>query len=131
MVCLLSHNKIIRDSTGLLVYASILKVLQREACRRPTKREKWRKMLVVGRRNTEIAGKCSSSVDEMRKSRKNTRRRLTKREKQRKMLIVDRRNAKNDEKRSSSVDEMLDLPKIIRHPWMKTKKRQKMPVIRG
>ena len=34
------------------------------ACRWPTKCKKRWKMLVVGRRNTEIAGKCPSSVDE-------------------------------------------------------------------
>ena len=61
LVCVLSHNKIIRDSAGLLVYASILKVLQKEspssademlkmqenAHRRPTKCRICRKSFVI------------------------------------------------------------------------------------
>ena len=65
LVCVLSHNKIIRDLAGLLVYASILKVLQRES---PSSADEMQK-------NDE---KRPSSVDEMRKSRKNIRRRSTK-----------------------------------------------------
>ena len=92
LVCVLSHNKIIRDLAGLLVYASILKVLQRESPssadetrktaentrRRPTKYRKCRKTLIVDRRNAEIAEKCSLSVDETQKSQKNARCRSTK-----------------------------------------------------
>ena len=100
----LVNNKIIRDSAGLLVHASILKVLQRES---------------------------PSSADEMRKTMKSALRRSTKCRNRRKMLVVGRRNAGIAGKRSLSVDETLDLPKIIRHPWMKMKKRQKMPVIHG
>ena len=40
--------------------------------RRPTKREKREKMLVVGRRNAENAKKCPSSADEMQKTPKNS-----------------------------------------------------------
>ena len=80
----------------------ILKVLQREspssademqktlenAHRRPTKCEKQRKMLVVGRRNAEIAGKRSSSTDETQKSQKNARCRSTKRWICRKSFVI-------------------------------------------
>ena len=68
------------------------------AHRRSTKCRKCRKMLIVGRRNAEIAEKCLSSVDETRKTLKNARRRSTKREKRRKMPVVGRRNAENAEK---------------------------------
>ena len=51
------------------------------AHRRSTKREKREKVLVVGRRNAEIAKKRSLSADEMRKTLKNARRRSTKRKK--------------------------------------------------
>ena len=56
-------------------------------------------MLVVDRRNAEIAEKCSLSVDETQKIAGNC---------------------------LSSVDETLDLPKIIRHPWMKVRKTLKI-----
>ena len=73
LVCVLSHNKIIRDSAGLLVYASILKVLQREARRRSTKCRNRRKTLVVGRRNAGFAENHLSSMDENEKEAKNAR----------------------------------------------------------
>ena len=55
--------------------------MQKNARRRLTKREKREKVLVVGRRNAEIARKRSLSVDETRKTLKNARRRSTKRKK--------------------------------------------------
>ena len=58
------------------------------------------KMLIVGRRNAEIAEKCSSSVDETQKTLKNARRRPTKRWKREKVPVVGRRNAENAEKQS-------------------------------
>ena len=60
----------------------------KNAYRWSTKRKKREKTLVVGRRNVEIAKKCSLSVDEMRKTRKSARRRPTKREKRKKVLVV-------------------------------------------
>ena len=81
--------------------------MQKNARRRLTKREKREKVLVVGRRNAEIARKRSLSVDETRKTLKNARRRLTKRRNREKTLIVGRRNAKNAEKCPSSADETL------------------------
>jgi len=92
----LSHNKIISDSAGLLVYASILKVLQRESL---------------------------SSADEMLKSLENACRRPTKCENRRKTPVVGRRNAGFAENHSSSVDENEKEAKNARHPWMKAKKR--------
>ncbi|WP_315352289.1 hypothetical protein [Segatella oris] len=88
LVCVLSHNKIIRDSAGLLFYASILKVLQREARCRPTKCEKRRKTPVVDRRNAKNAEKCSLSADEILKSQENARRRSTKRWICRKSFVI-------------------------------------------
>ena len=72
--------------------------------RRPTKREKRRKMSVVGRRNVEFAKKRSLSVDE---------------------------NEKEAKKRLSSVDESEKTAKSIHHPRMKVKIYQKALVIRG
>lgn len=109
LVCVLSHNKIISDSAGLLVYASILKVLQRES---------------------------PSSVDEILKSQENAHRRSTKRRKtmksalrrstkcrnRRKMLVVGRRNAGFAENHSSSMDENEKEAKNARYPWMKVRK---------
>ena len=74
--------------------------MQKNARRRLTKREKREKVLVVGRRNAEIARKRSLSVDETRKTLKNARRRLTKRRKREKVPVVGRRNAENAEKQS-------------------------------
>ena len=70
------------------------------AHRRLTKRRNREKTLIVGRRNAKNAEKCSSSVDEMRKTPKNVRRRSTKRRNREKTLIVGRRNAENAEKQS-------------------------------
>ena len=106
---MLSHNKIIRDSAGLLVYASYIKGI--------TKRKP-----VVGRRNAENAGKHSSSADETRKTMKNARRRPTKCENRRKMPVVGRRNAGFAENHSSSMDENEKEAKNARHPWMKVEK---------
>ena len=114
----------------------ILKVLQREslssvdemlkmqenAHRRSTKREKQRKMLVVGRRNAKIAKKHPSSVDEMQESQENARCRSTKRRKRWKTLVVGRRNAGFAENHSSSMDESEKEAKNARHPWMKVEK---------
>ena len=74
--------------------------MQKNARRRPTKRKKREKVLIVGRRNAENAEKCSSSVDEMQKTQKNARRRSTKRKKREKVPVVGRRNAENAEKQS-------------------------------
>ena len=92
---MLSHNKIISDSAGLLVYASILKVLQRES---------------------------PSSADEMRKTMKSALRRSTKCRNRWKMSVVGRRNAGFAENHSSPMDENEKEAKNARYPWMKVEK---------
>ena len=90
------------------------------ARRRLTKHEKCRKMLVVGRRNAEIARKCPSSADEMQKTPKNSLsypydeqktlktafRRGTINKKRQKQPFVGVRRTKNGENRlSAAADE--------------------------
>ena len=63
-----------------------------------TTRIRFKKRLFNSKENQKTQKKRPSSVDETRKTLKNTRRRSTKREKRWKTLVVGRRNAKNAEK---------------------------------
>ena len=97
----------------------------------PRNMKTMKKTPVVGRRNTEIAKKCSSSADEMQKSPGNARRRPTKRENCRETPVVGRRNVEIVKICSSSVDEMQKLRKYARRRPTKREKHRKPSVIHG
>jgi len=77
--------------------------MQKNARRRLTKRRNREKTLIVGRRNAKNAEKCSSSADEMQKTRKTAFRRGTINKKRQKQPFVGVRRAKNAENRLSAM----------------------------